>query len=147
MELFRENTVEPLYSGQIFQELAKSRSNSHSKPSMQRTLVIADTTFRNHVIIYFKIYLYSGHTNFWVNQETIIKQVRYFKKIQQIKQISQVISCIFFLSGFSFTDTVDSQDSSGRTGPSFIPLYHFRPLTNIQAFICNFACEMTITYF
>ena len=29
----------------------------------------------------------------------------------------------------------------------FIPLYHFHPLTNIQTFICNFACEMTITYF
>ena len=32
-------------------------------------------------------------------------------------------------------------------GPSFIPLYHFHPLTNIETFICNFACEMTITYF
>ena len=29
----------------------------------------------------------------------------------------------------------------------FILLYHFHPLTNIQTFICNFACEMTITYF
>ena len=34
-----------------------------------------------------------------------------------------------------------------RSGPSFIPLYQFHPLTNIQTFICNFACEMTITYF
>ena len=50
----------------------------------------------------------------------------------------------FFLSGFSFTDTDDSQDCRGREGrPSFIPLYHFHPLTNIQTFICNFACEMT----
>ena len=32
-------------------------------------------------------------------------------------------------------------------GPSFIPLYHFHPLTNIQTFICNFAREMTITHF
>ena len=32
----------------------------------------------------------------------------------------------------------------GKGGePSFIPLYHFHPLTNIQTFICNFACEMT----
>ena len=31
--------------------------------------------------------------------------------------------------------------------PSFIPLYHFYPLTNIQTFICNFACEKTVTYF
>ena len=35
----------------------------------------------------------------------------------------------------------------GGEGPSFIPLYHFHPLTNIETFICNFACEMTITYF
>ena len=27
----------------------------------------------------------------------------------------------------------------------FILLYRFHPLTNIQAFICDFACEMTIT--
>ena len=31
--------------------------------------------------------------------------------------------------------------------PSFIPLHHFHPLMNIQRFICNFACEVTITYF
>ena len=31
--------------------------------------------------------------------------------------------------------------------PSFLPLYHFNPHTNIQIFICNFACEMAITYF
>ena len=30
--------------------------------------------------------------------------------------------------------------------PSF-PLCHFHPFTNVQAFICNFAREMTITYF
>ena len=29
----------------------------------------------------------------------------------------------------------------------FLSLYHFHPLTNIQTFICSFACEMTITYF
>ena len=60
---------------------------------------------------------------------------------------SSVNVCLFFLSGFFFIDTDDSQDSRGREGPSFIPLYHFHPLTNIETFICNFACEMTITYF
>ena len=50
----------------------------------------------------------------------------------------------FFLSGFSFTDTDNSQDSRGREGTFFIPLYHFRLLTNIQTFMCNFAREMTI---
>ena len=55
---------------------------------------------------------------------------------------------VFFLSGFSFTETDDSQDSRERKGggTSFISLYHFHLLTNIQAFICNFTCEMTITY-
>ena len=53
----------------------------------------------------------------------------------------------FFLSGFSSqTLTIHRTAGEGR-GPSFIPLYHFHPLTNIETFICNFACEMTITYF
>ena len=34
---------------------------------------------------------------------------------------------LFFLSGFSFKDTILSW-----RGPSFIPLCHFHPLTNIQ---------------
>ena len=41
---------------------------------------------------------------------------------------------IFFLSRFSFTDTDDSQDSRGREGTIFIPLYHFHPLTNRHLF-------------
>ena len=53
---------------------------------------------------------------------------------------------MIFLSNFSFADTDDSQDSMGNEGSIFICLYHFHPLTNIQAF-CNFACEMTTTYF
>ena len=53
---------------------------------------------------------------------------------------------IFFLSGFSSqTLTIHRTAGKGR-GPS-IPLYHFHPLTNIETFICNFACEMTIKYF
>ena len=55
----------------------------------------------------------------------------------------------FFSIRVFFTDTDDSQESRGMEGkgPSFIPLYHFLPLTNIETFISNFACEMTITYF
>ena len=53
----------------------------------------------------------------------------------------------FFLSGFSSqTLTIHRTAVEGR-GPSFIPLYYFHPLTNIETFICNFACEMTIKYF
>ena len=49
----------------------------------------------------------------------------------------------FFLSQ---TLTIHRTAGEGR-GPYFIPLYHFQPLTNIEKFICNFACETTITYF
>ena len=49
----------------------------------------------------------------------------------------------FFLSQ---TLTIHRTTGEGR-GPSFIPIYHFHPLKNIQIFICNFACEVTITYF
>ena len=50
---------------------------------------------------------------------------------------------IFFYQGFlSQTLTIDRIAGEGK-GPSFIPLYHFHPLTNIQIFIGNFACEMT----
>ena len=54
----------------------------------------------------------------------------------------------FFLSAFFFSRTLTTHRTAeeGR-GPFFIPLYHFHPLTNVQTFICNFACEMTITYF
>ena len=53
----------------------------------------------------------------------------------------------FFYQGFlSQTLTTHRTAGEGR-GPSFTPLYHFHPLTNIQTFICNFVCEMTITYF
>ena len=34
-----------------------------------------------------------------------------------------------------------------KRGPSFIALYHFHPLTNIQTFTYNFVREMTIIYF
>ena len=53
----------------------------------------------------------------------------------------------FFYQGFlSRTLTTHRTAGEGR-GSSFIPLYHSHPLTNIQTFICNFACEITITYF
>ena len=53
----------------------------------------------------------------------------------------------FFYQGFlSRTLTAYRTAGEGR-GPSFIPLYHYHLLTNIHTFICNFACEMTITYF
>ena len=53
-----------------------------------------------------------------------------------VEEILSPTPFFFFYQGFSFTDTDDSQDSRGREGTSFIPLYHFHPLTNIQIFIC-----------
>ena len=82
----------PRYTRQIFQEPAESRSISHSKPYkqrtlLQRTLIIANTVFRNHTIICLEhLLLQNGHTNFGVNQETIIKQVHGFKNFQQMNR-------------------------------------------------------------
>ena len=43
--------------------------------------------------------------------------------------------CYFFYQGFlSETLTIHRTAREGR-GPSFIPLYHFHPLTNLQTFI------------
>ena len=56
------------------------------------------------------------------------------------------VSFFFYQDFLSRTLTTHKTAGEGR-GPFFIPLYHFHPLTNIQTFICNFACEMTITYF
>ena len=51
----------------------------------------------------------------------------------------------FFYQGFLTRILATHRTAGGGRGPSFIPLFHFHPLTNIQIFICNFACE--ITYF
>ena len=59
----------------------------------------------------------------------------------------QINWIFFFYQGFlSRTLTTCRTAGEGR-GPSFIPLYLFHLLTNIQTFICNFVCEMTVTYF
>ena len=54
--------------------------------------------------------------------------------------------CFFYQGFLSQTLTIHRTAGEGR-GPFSIPLHHFYPPTNIQTFICNFACEMTITYF
>ena len=62
-------------------------------------------------------------------------------------EVGSIAFNFFFSIRVFFTDTDNSQRSRRREGKSFIPLYHFHPLTSIEIFICNFACEMTITYF
>ena len=55
--------------------------------------------------------------------------------------------CIFFLSGFSFTDTDDSQDSRGKEENHLC--FHSTTSTHsrtLRYLFASFACEMTITY-
>ena len=52
----------------------------------------------------------------------------------------------FFYQGFLSRTLMTHRTEGEERGPFFIPLYHFHPLTNIQTFICNFACEMTIIF-
>ena len=63
------------------------------------------------------------------------------------KQSEAFTRFFFFLSGFSSHTLTIHRTAGEGSGPSFISLYPFHPLTNIETFICNFACEMTITYF
>ena len=53
----------------------------------------------------------------------------------------------FFLSGFLSQTLIIYRTAREGMGPAFIPLFHFHLLTNIETFICNLACEMTISYF
>ena len=53
----------------------------------------------------------------------------------------------FFCQGFLHRHRTIHRTAEEGRGPFFIPLYHFHPLTNIETLICNFACEMTTTYF
>ena len=73
-----------------------------------------------------------------------VKTNPYHRHLHQKKVLSLHF---FFLSGFLSRTLTTYRTAGERRGPSFILLYHFHPLTNIQTFICNFAREMTITYF
>ena len=84
-----------LYSGHL--AIADRLSNSHSKPSKYQTLLygtitIADTIFRNPVIICLETYLSIVDT-------LIFGQImkKWYCMILVDKQILQVISCIFSL--------------------------------------------------
>ena len=55
---------------------------------------------------------------------------------------------IYYIYFLFYQDVLHRHWTVGEgRGPSFIPLYHFHPLTNTETFIRNFASEMTITYF
>ena len=60
-------------------------------------------------------------------------------QILLLRMSNHDIQICYILSGFSFTDTDDSQDSREKESSNFIPLYHFHLLTSSQApFICSF---------
>ena len=63
------------------------------------------------------------------------------------QNIYLVKSYFFFVSRFSSQTLTIHRTAGEGTGPSLIPLHHFHPLTNIETFISNYACEMAITYF
>ena len=64
------------------------------------------------------------------------------KLLFSLRDTNLVVQVFFFYQGFlSLTLTIHRTAGEER-GPSFIPLYYFHPLTNIQTFICNFAREV-----
>ena len=70
------------------------------------------------------------------------------KKWPKLKLMVKGKSFFFFFSiGVFFHAHWQLTGQQRKGGDQLIPLYHFHPLTNIQTFICNFAREMTITYF
>ena len=92
--------------------------------------------------------------NPFIKQKITLKKkvfLAYGKMIHVVMNhvIRKGINLIFF---FFYQDFLSRTLTTHRTawegrGPFFIRLYHFHPLTNIQALTCNFACEMTVTYF
>ena len=80
------------------------------------------------------------------------KQISNFFLLFSLLTLNKYLSAgkslfFFFYQGFLSRALTTHRTAGEGKGPSFIPLYHSHPLTNIQTFICNFACEMTITYF
>ena len=76
----------------------------------------------------------------------LVIMVKYCKT-EVYSEPCQTSKIFFFYQGFlSRALTTQGIAGEGR-GLFFIALYHFHSLMNTQTFICNFACEMTITYF
>ena len=54
-----------------------------------------------------------------------------------IQQTGNYIKVFFFCQGFLSRTLTNYRTALEGLGPSFISLYQFHPLTNIQGFICN----------
>ena len=63
------------------------------------------------------------------------------------KYIEELCIHFFLISGFSFMNTEHLQNSRDKEGLTFIPLYHFYSLTNIQVTIFTLVPMMTTTHF
>ena len=80
---------------------------------------------------------------------TLLLLTEYFQTnvTQAALHISPVNWVFFFSIRVFFHGHWQLTGQQGKGGDHLIPLCHFHPLTNIQTSICNFAREMTITYF
>ena len=104
---------------------------------------MVDLCFKNGKDVFIYVYIINSCFTFW---NIFSKQTKVANE-SLVKRICKALWTFFFLSGFSSqTLTIHRTAAEGRE-PSFIPLYHFHPLTNIETFICNFACEMTTRIF
>ena len=83
-------------------------------------------------------------TKFKINPAIALKIISIIVPLLYL-EAERHLNSFFFLSGFSLRTLTTHMTAGKGRAPSFIPLYHFQQ--NIQTFICNFACEMTITYF
>ena len=77
---------------------------------------------------------------------TLIRSKKLLKHVTCIFTFNRNVSIFFSIRVFFHGHwQLTGQQGNGRD--HLIPLYHFHSLTNIRAFVCNFAREMTITYF
>ena len=86
-----------------------------------------------------------------INKRQILKRqgklcICFIINLKRLSDSELLVSFFFYQCFLSRTLTTHRTTGEGR-GPSFIPFYHFHPVTNIQTFTCNFAHEMAISYF
>ena len=103
-----------------------------------------------HVLFDFmimKIYLTDDIFTFWV--KTLLLSFHYILGVYIFRYTftkPKLIAFFFFYQSFLSRTRMTHRTAGDGRGPFFIPLYRFHPLTIIQTFICNCACEMTIIF-
>ena len=77
----------------------------------------------------------------WKRRGVSIDEIAYANREEGTLNVYMFFSFLFFFYQGFLSRTLTTHRIAGEDrGPSFIPLYHFHPLTNIETFICNFAC-------